>query len=334
MSDTQLILTAGEKAALHEYDKAETLYRKYLEKNPNDSAIWKSLGDILITQQKYYDAIDAYAASLDADMTNPEYLVALGSAYAKIHQFEDAKTLFEKAAASTGEIRYQYLVGDMLGYMGKYDEALVLYTLLATTHPDEPGLYKRMATVHRHLNRPSEELTCTTKELALRKKIVDEKPDASAWFKYGDVLARCRIWNEAKDAFSKALSFEENAETHLRLGETLYRMKDTAGALTEFEKAADFDKRDFIFLMHLADSLTKLELFDDSIRYYTKALELRSVHADAWVGIAYDLLNMNRLDDAKAFFEMAKASAAVRELLWTDKLHKSKKTDALDAAFK
>jgi len=333
MSDTQLIRTAREKTDFHEYDEAETLYRQYLEENPVDSAIWKALGDILLTQQKYYDAIEAYASAVDNALENPEYLAALGSAYAKIHQFGDAKALFEKAATISGDIRYQYQVGDMLGYMGKFDEALVLYTLLANTHPDEPGLYKRMATVHHHLKRFPEEMNSTAKELALRKKAADEHPDASNWFKYGDVLARCRMWTEAKDAFSKALCLEENAETHLRIGEMLYHMNEMEGALTGFAKAADFDKRDFIFLIHLADYLTKLGLYEESIRYYTKALELRSVHADAWIGIAYNLLKLNQLEEANAFFEMAKASAAIRELPWADKLHKSEKTNVLDAAF-
>jgi len=334
MSDTQLIRTAKEKTDLHEYDEAEKLYHQYLKENPADSAIWKALGDNLLIQKQYYDAIEAYTSAIENAMENPEYLAALGSAYAKIHQFGNAKALFEKAATISGDIRYQYQVGDMLGYMGKFDEALVLYTLLANTHPDEPGLYKRMATVHHHLNRISEEAASTAKELELRKKAADEHPDAFNWFKYGDVLARCMMWQEAMDAFSKALSYEENAETHLRIGEMLYRMNDKAGALAGFAKAAAFDKRDFIFLMHMADCLTKFGLYEESVIYYTKALELRNVHADAWVGIAYDLLKMNQLEEAKAFFEMAKASAAIRELLWSDKLHKSEKTAALDAVFK
>ena len=42
---------------------------------------------------------------------------------------------------------------------------------------------------------------------------------------------------------------------------------------------------------------------------------------------------MNQKDDARAFFEMAKATGSMRELPWADKLHKSYKTEALDQAF-
>jgi tetratricopeptide (TPR) repeat protein len=333
MADSSLILSAKEKTGLHDYDAAQHLYRKYLEEDPTNAPVWILLGDVLTAQKNFYDAIDAYDSALSYDPDNPEYLVALGSAYAHIHQFSDAKILFEKAAKISGNLRHQYLVGDMLGYLGKYDEALVLYTLLSLSHPDEPGLYKRMATVHHHLNRDAEEKMCTGKELVLRKKVVDEHPDASAWFKYADVLFRCERYDEAKEAFLQALAFEENAQIHLRLGETLYKLNDTPGALEQFAEAAKFDPRDFAFLLQMADHLTNLGMYDASITYYTKALELRSVHADAWVGIAYNLLKLDRLEEANAFFEMAKASAAIRELPWADKLHKSQKTAALDAAF-
>ncbi len=333
MADSSLILSAKEKTVLHEYDAAQHLYRKYLEEDPANSYVRILLGDVLTAQKNFYDAIDAYDSALSYDPDNPEYLVALGSAYANIHQFSDAKILFEKAAKISGNLRHQYLVGDMLGYLGKYDEALVLYTLLALSHPDEPGLYKRMATVHHHLNRPAEEMMSTSKELILRKKVVDEHPDASAWFKYADALFRCERYDEAKEAFLQALTYEENAQIHLRLGETLYKLNDVPGALGQFDEAARFDPRDFAFLVQMADHLTNLGLYDASITYYTKALDLRSVHADTWVGIAYDLLKLGRLEEANAFFEMAKASDAVRELPWADKLHKSQKTAALDAAF-
>ncbi len=333
MSDTSLVLTAKEKTTLHEYDAAEKLYHTYLETKPDDLDIWIRLGDVLIAQQKYYEAIEAYATAVDKDMKNPAYLAALGSAYAQIHQYADAKDLFEKAATLSGDFHYQYRVADMLGYMGKHDEALVIYSLLALKYPDEAGLYKRMATVHTYLGHTDEVACSTKKELELRRKAVDQSPGAFTWFTYADSLSRCSQWEEAKEAFLKALSFEENAETHLRIGDTLTKLGDNNGASAEFARAAAFDELDFSFLVQLADHLTKLGLYEESIRYYTKALGLRSVHADTWVGIAYDLLKLDQNDEAKAFFEMAKATVAIRELPWGDKLHKSDKTHSLDAIF-
>lgn len=333
MSDTSLVLTAKEKTTRHEYEAAEKLYCAYLEENKTDSDVWILLGDVLIAQQKYYEAIEAYGNAVDKDLKNPRYLAALGSAYADIHQYSDAKVLFEKAATLSGDFHYQYRVADMLGYMGRHDEALVIYALLATKYPEEAGLYKRMATVHTYLKHPAEAAESTKKELQLRIKAVEQSPNAFTWFTYADALSRSGQWREAKEAFLKALSYEENAQTYLRIGDALKKLGETHAALDAFAKSAAFDERDFAFLMELANYLTKIELYEESIRYYTKALDLRSVHADAWVGIAYNLLKLDQKEEAKAFFEMAKATAAIRELPWGDKLHKSEKTNALDAAF-
>ena len=333
MSDASLVLAAKEKTVLHEYDAAEKLYRAYLEENAADPDAWILLGDVLRAQQKYYEAIEAYGSAVDIDVDDPRYLAALGAAYADIHQYSDAKDLFERAATLSDDFHYQYRVADMLGYMGKHDEALVIYSLLASKYPEEAGLYKRMATVHTYLKHPDEASASTKKELQLRVKAVEKSPGAVSWFTYADALSRTDQWAEAKKAFDKALSYEENAQTYLRIGDALINLGETDAALDRFAKAAAFDERDFAFLMDLADHLTEIRLYEESIRYYTKALELRSVHADAWVGIAYDLLKLDQHDEAMAFFEMAKATAAIRELPWADKLHKSEKTNALDKAF-
>lgn len=333
MSDASLVLAAKEKTALHEYDAAEKLYRTYLEENAADPNVWILLGDVLIAQKKYYEAIEAYGSAADIDIDNPQYLAALGTAYAEIHQFSDAKDLFERAATLSDDFHYQYKVADMLGYMGKHDEALVIYSLITSKYPEEADLYKRMAKVHTYLNHLEEAAASTKKELQLRVKAVETSPGAVSWFAYADALSRTGQWEEAKKAFDKALSYEENAQTYLRIGDALVHLGENAAALEAYAKAAVFDERDFAFLMELADHLTEMGLYEESIRYYTKALELRSVHAEAWIGIAYDLLKLEQNDEAKAFFEMAKATSAIRELPWADKLHKSEKTNALDTAF-
>ncbi|MDO5845977.1 MAG: tetratricopeptide repeat protein, partial [Methanocorpusculum sp.] len=224
----------------------------------------------------------------------------------------------------------QFKVGDMLGYLGKYDEALVLYTLLASRYPLDPGLYRRMAVVYNALGRTTDAAAALAKEMELREKIVRETPTPSSLYKYADTKTRLHLWEEAEAGFRQSLNMEESADTHLRLGAVLIEQGKTDEGREEFKKAAEFDPRDFTFLMREADILTQLGMYEDAISCYTRALDLRSVHADAWAGIAYSLLRLHKYDDAKAFFAMAKASAAVRELPWADKLHKSPKTAALD----
>jgi len=329
-----LLTNAQEKAASREYEAAENLFREYLKENETDAAAWAELGYVLLKQQKLYESGDAYAAAYDLEPENPKYISLLGNALDVLHQFEEAKLLFEKASNISGNPRCHIRVGDMLGKMGKYDEALVLYSLLAADHPDDPTIQHRMVRVYEALGRPADASAALAREMELREKIVTDSPSAKDWLMYADTKARLALWADAEAAFRKSLALQETAEIHMRIGAVLVMQKKMDEGLAEFAKAAAFDSEDFAFLMMQADVLTRLELFEESIHYYSKALELRSVHADAWAGIAYDLLRMGQIDEAKAFFEMAKASSAVRELPWADKLHKSEKTNALDAALK
>ena len=325
---------AQEKAASREYEAAETLFREYLKENETDASAWAELGYVLFKQQKLYESGDAYAAAYDLEPENPKYISLLANALAELHQFEEAKLLFEKASALSDNPRCHIRVGDMLGMMQKFDEALVLYSLLASDHPENPSIQNRMVRVYEALGRPADAAAALAREMELREKIVQEAPTAKDWLLYADTKARMALWADAEDAFRSALALEETAEIHMRIGAVLVMQNKTEEGLAEFAKAAAFDPEDFAFLLMQADVLTRLELYEESIHYYSKALELRSVHADAWAGIAYDLLKMGKTADAKAFFEMAKASSSIRELPWADKLHKSEKTKALDEALK
>ena len=293
---------AQEKAASREYEAAENLFREYLKENETDASAWAELGYVLFKQQKLYESGDAYAAAYDLEPENPKYISLLANALAELHQFEEAKLLFEKASALSDNPRCHIRVGDMLGMMQKFAEALVLYSLLASDHPENPSIQNRMVRVYEALGRPADAADALAREMELREKIVQEAPTAKDWLLYADTKARMALWADAEAAFRSALALEETAEIHMRIGAVLVMQNKTEEGLAEFAKAAAF--------------------------------ELRSVHADAWAGIAYDLLKMGKTADAKAFFEMAKASSSIRELPWADKLHKSEKTKALDEALK
>lgn len=321
------------KISIHEYGDAEKLYREYLEKNNSDAAVWNDLGLVLLKEKKFYEAADAFAAAADFEPENDVFLFNLGNALAAVHGYVEAKAVFEKAASLSDNIRYQFKVADMLGYLGEHEKALLVYSLLLTKYPNNPGLYKRMAVVQRHLGRASDAMSSSVKEREIRKKLVDEQPNASNWYKYAELEVRLGMFGEAKFGFERSLELEDSADTHLMLGVVLHAMKKTAEAMGEFEKAAAHDPRDFEMIMRLGDELTLLREYERAIVYYTKALELRNVHADAWVAIAYALLKMGKADDAKAFFEMAKASSIIRNLNWADKMHKSFKTEELDKVF-
>ncbi|MDO5845976.1 MAG: tetratricopeptide repeat protein, partial [Methanocorpusculum sp.] len=93
-----ILMNAQANVLCHNYEEAETLYREYLTSNAQDASVWTLLGAVLIKEQKFYEAVDAYTTALDLDKENPEYLYSLGTALARLHEYEEARALFERAA--------------------------------------------------------------------------------------------------------------------------------------------------------------------------------------------------------------------------------------------
>lgn len=336
MTDSSLLSKVQTALASHDYEAAEDAYRKYLSepKHLKDSKVWHELGELLTTAQQYYDAVDAYSSAVEFEPENAKYLSALGESLATIHEYDEAKLWFQKAAEFSDNIRCQFKVGDMMGFLGQYDEALVFYTLLSSRYPDEPDLLRRKAVVYHHLGREADAMRTLTKEIELRKTIIGKEHTAESHFQLGKTYTRAGLWYEAEGEFQTATKLEpKNPDYHRRLGAAFIKNKNEPAGLTEFSKAAELSGNNFLFLIKIAEMLTKLKQYDESIKYFTQALGIHNINADAWAGIAYSLLQLEKFEEAKAFWEMAKATDYMKGIAWIDRVHKSYKTDALDAAF-
>jgi tetratricopeptide (TPR) repeat protein len=330
------IQTAEQLTAERKYSDATNIYRMLLEVegNKTDSTLWYSLGRVLMLEQQFYDAIDAFATAIDRDPEKPEIMEALGDALATIHEYEKAKRWFEKAASLESNIRYQLRAGDMLAYLGRYDEALVYYTLLSSKHPNNANLLHNKGKVLHHLGRQDDAMNAILEEIRLRKEMVEKTPDALSYAKLAAAYKSIAMWREAEEIYAEAVRLApENQEYHTSLGSSLVMNGKTADGVAEYETAAEISGENFLFLSEIAEEATKFKRYKTAIKIYTQALALRNINGDTWVGIAYALLMLDQKIEAQAFFEMAKATGSMKEIPWTDKLHKSYKTEALDLAF-
>jgi len=330
------VQTAEQLAAERRFLDAANLYRSLLEveENKADSTLWCGLGRVLMQDQQFYDAIDAFTTAADLDPENPRVMAALGDALATVHEYEEAKLWFEKAAFLKDNIRYQLRAGDMLAYLGKYDEALVYYTLLSSKYPDNADLLHNKGKVLHHLGRTTDAMNTILEEIRLRKEMTGRSPDAGSYAKLAAAYKRIGMWREAEEAYAEAVRLApENPEYHMFLGSSLVMNGKSADGVAEYEAAAALSGGDFSLLLEIAESATKFKMYEAAIRIYTQALAVRNINGDAWAGIAYALLMLDQKTEAQAFFEMARATGSMREIPWADKLHKSYKTEALDRAF-
>ncbi|HJJ29237.1 MAG TPA: BTAD domain-containing putative transcriptional regulator [Methanocorpusculum sp.] len=336
---TDLLAQARDKTRLHQYGEAEALYTQYLE-NPAASEIISSeaaavrdlLGFVQMKQKKYYEAIETFSECCEADEENAEYFAHLAEALKAVHRFEDAMAMYQRAAQISGSFLHQLKAGEMNLSLGNHDAALALFLLIQSVHQSEPEVYAYLAKALSAKGMELDAALSKGKELELRKALTETAPSGETWAAYAHLQLSLKNYAEAKRGYRESLQFADSANVRLGLGEALVHLKDEA-ADREFEAAAAIDPLDFAMLVTIGDTLTRLGKYALAIQMYAQALALHNVNADTWVAIAYALYKSGNSEDAQAFYEMAKASAAVREMPWADKMHKSEKTEELDKVF-
>ena len=336
-----ILSRADELCSAFDFSEAEKICREYLEEYPEDAAVWTKLGAVLRNTEDLTGACGAFERAFEIEPENPGYAENLGDALALLHSFEEAQALFEKAAEAGNRPENDRLYpklrrADMLFFRGKTADAADALEKLAKEHPTAPDVFHRLYVVYEADGKAEGKAAAADAlktEIALRKTRAEETNGAAEYLLLGSAYLEKKAYEEAAAAAGKSLSAEESPDAYLLLGTACAKEGKLSEAKEAFSKGTACEPKNLTSILETADTLTELGLFDEAVSVYTKALELRSVRADTWASLAYALLMLGKKEEAKAFFEMAKASAAVRELKWADKLHKSDKTRALDEAF-
>lgn len=96
----------------------------------------------------------------------------------------------------------------------------------------------------------------------------------------------------AIEYYSKSLSLNrDNADTHRFLGNLYYKTLEYELAISQFNKAAELNPKDFLAMNGAALSYRKLGNYKKSLKYYNKSLSVRyNEPAIEGMGIAYSFL--------------------------------------------
>lgn len=316
---------AASHAAAFAFDEAEKLYTAYLDGHGDDAGAWRDLGSLRLRMEDFPGAAEAFGSAFDADPAGSA--AQYGDALMLLHRYDEARAVFEHG---DGSIYSRMRAAEALAGLDRMEDAAAELAALAAECPDNAELAHRQWLLYTRMDRGADADAARLRELRLRKSAAESAGGAAEWFAYGELLLQANAYADAADACTKSLDAEQSADAYLCRGTARIAAGDKAAGCRDMEAAAAAEPRDLAQLLAIADTLVDLGCYEESIAFYTQALSLRNVRADTWASCAYALLKAGKPEEARAFFEMAKASAAVRELKWADKLHKSAKTAELD----
>lgn len=153
-SDTDSMLLLGRLyRANNQNDKAEEIFRKVVQADPDSAVGLANLAELYIQQSEFDEAIEALSKIPDGDMTSQLYGM-MGYAYSQMQQYDKAIATYEKALAQDSDnqdLRRYY--AEALVSAGKYSAARVELQQIIKSSPDDGASYKRLAMIDRQEGR-------------------------------------------------------------------------------------------------------------------------------------------------------------------------------------
>lgn len=119
-----------------EYKRAESLYQKLTELDPQNSEVHQQLGMLWAQKKDYKRAIQAYVRAVELDEKNPEKLLALGKLYHLLMRYSVAGECFRRAAElKPREVSILFLLGEACQKDEDYENALRSFERILTLEP-------------------------------------------------------------------------------------------------------------------------------------------------------------------------------------------------------
>jgi tetratricopeptide (TPR) repeat protein len=151
-ADTDAVLWLARLYRLqNEHDKAETVLRALLAREPENENAVEQLTQLLLDEGKSPEAVSSLKGIVERAPTARLWDI-LGDAYTQIHDFTNAEQAFRKAAeVQPDDINHRRGLAQTLLNEEKYPEALEQYRQLVEMDAEDPSNYLRLAEIYRQL---------------------------------------------------------------------------------------------------------------------------------------------------------------------------------------
>jgi len=124
-SPTLLDLLGDAYTQMHDYAKAETAYRQAVELDPSELSHLRGLGQTLLSEEKYQEALGVYQKLVDLMPDDSDNYLRLAQIYRELHQLDKAEESLAKARQyNPGSLEILYNEAMIYESQGRYDEAI------------------------------------------------------------------------------------------------------------------------------------------------------------------------------------------------------------------
>jgi tetratricopeptide (TPR) repeat protein len=124
-SPTLFDLLGDAYTQVHDYQKAETAYRKAVELDPSELSHLRGLGQTLLSEEKYPEALTVYQKLVDLMPDDSDNYLRIAQIYRELHELDKAEENLLKARQyNPGSLEVLYNEAMIYEAQGRYDDAI------------------------------------------------------------------------------------------------------------------------------------------------------------------------------------------------------------------
>lgn len=296
--------TLNDAIALHRngvLDKAELIYRHFLQINPRDSDALHLLGVIATQKGDFQGAIDLICQAIENNHNVASYHSNLGNARQELKQFRAAVASYEKAIELSPELAEAYYNrGNALKELKQFDAAVDSYDKVIALMPDFAAAYFNRGLALQVLKQ-------FDAAVASYDRTIELKPDLSeAYSNRGNALKDLKQLEAAIASYDKAIFLKPDmAEAYYNRALSLHELNNLEAAVASYDKALELkpDLAEAYYSRGL--SLQELKQLDAAIENYEKAISLKPNYPQAYLNRGNALKELKHLDAAVASYDKA-----------------------------
>ncbi len=260
------------------FDKAETLLRNFLARNPRNTDLARHLGDVYIRQGRYDEAIRILETGQQVNPNDTSLIEKLGEAYLMKGDREKAIRTWMKilSVASYDESYRRQRLASIFKSHEMYDMAVQQYLAALKRRPTDSYIYSQLADIYRILGDIEKAVDTYIKAIlnigvgyGVRERMIKEMvqivPEGE----------REKTLNRAIESVREAISGQpRNPGYRLALIELLFYRKEYTGALDELRKLAKIYIDQGSMIKRYAKRLERMGRPEIALLYYRSIVEL------------------------------------------------------------
>jgi len=217
----------------------------------------------------------------------------LGNALGGLDRYEEAIEAYKLAIKVASKHPYPYSgMGNVLDRLDRHDEAIEFYRK-AIAIAEGAYAYSGLGDALRGLGRYDEAIEAYEKAIAVNTE------EFGAYNGLGNVFWELDRHDEAIEFYRKAIAInDKEAVIHYNLGSIFYELGRYEEAADALEQVTIINPKHFKALKLLGDALDETGLYEDALEAYRKVIDLDPEHCSAYIDMGVVLSRLDRREEA------------------------------------